>query len=161
MQLRWPKCGWNNPGILTVYTFWNGWELKKLKWIKIKKSHSQWIADIGDIEELSQIQSLWNELLVVNNCLSARPEEIINAPIQMLELEARICQFFSAYPVKHSTPYMHCMMHHISEFTPLCSPILLVTQQEMESIMRKWLKTTFIWLAIVSIIYRNQQSNRQ
>ena len=34
---------------------------------------------------MSQIQSLWNELLVVNSCLSARPE-ITNASIQMFEV---------------------------------------------------------------------------
>lgn len=60
--------------------------------IALKEIGLSGFADIGDIEELSQIQSLWNELLVINNCLSARPEEIIIAPIQMLELEAHICQ---------------------------------------------------------------------
>ena len=81
---------------ISGYTFWVGRESKKLKWRiltgpeKLIVFRNLRIADIlGDTEEVHQIQSLWNALLVVNSCLSARPEEITNASIQMFEVKAK------------------------------------------------------------------------
>ena len=81
---------------ISGYTFWVGRESKKLKWRtltgpeKLIDFRNLRIADIlGDTEEVRQIESLWNELLVVNSCLLARPEEITNASIQMFEVKAK------------------------------------------------------------------------
>ena len=59
---------------ISGYTFWVGRESKKLKWRtltgpeKLIVFRNLRIADIlGDTEEVRQIQSLWNELLVVNS----------------------------------------------------------------------------------------------
>ena len=52
----------------------------------------------------------------------------------MFEVKAKafVDRFLSIYPAKYVTPYMHCMMHHISEFMSLHGSILSFTQQGME-----------------------------
>ena len=40
--------------------------------------------------------------------------------------------FIKIYPAKHVTPYMHCMMYHVSEFMQLHESILMFTQQDLE-----------------------------
>ena len=100
-----------------------------------RKANCLRIADIlGDTEEVHLIQSLLNEVLVVNSCLSARPEEITNVSIQIFEVKAKafVDRFVSIYPAKYVMPYMHCMMHHISEVMSLHCSILSFMQQGME-----------------------------
>lgn len=44
-----------------------------------------------------------------------------------------ICTLFhNIYPTKHVTPYMHCMMMHVSEFMQIHGALLPFTQQGLE-----------------------------
>jgi len=40
--------------------------------------------------------------------------------------------FIDIYPSKHVTPYMHCMMYHVSKFMLLHGSTLVFTQQGLE-----------------------------
>ena len=123
------------------FTFWIGRESRKLKWrtftgpkkLKIL-SNIDLVALFPEIENVKNIQALWRELIEVNHCLSVRPEQMKPDHASQFEQKARlfVTKFNDLYPTKHVTPYMHCMMNHISQFMELHGSILPFTQQGLE-----------------------------
>ena len=87
-----------------------------------------------EVENGAAIQSLWKELLDINQLLSTRPEDV--TPYTSWEFETRskafVEQFVEIYPAKFVTPYMHCMMMYVSEFMTLHGAIIPFTQQGLE-----------------------------
>ena len=110
------------------YTFWIGRESKKrLKWRTLTGPEKLILFHINipemfpEVENGDVIQSLWKELLDINQLLSTRPEDV--TPHTSCEFETRskaiVDKFVEIYPAKFVTPYMHCMMMHVSEFMTL------------------------------------------
>ena len=123
------------------YTFWIGRESKKLKWRTLTGPEKLILFRNINIPEMfpevengAAIQSLWKELLDINQLLSTRPEDV--TPYTSCEFETRskafVDQFVEIYPAKFVTPYMHCMMMHVSEFMTLHGAIIPFTQQGLE-----------------------------
>ena len=77
---------------------------------------------------------LCGEFIDVNQSLSMRPEQMNADHALQFETLARafVKNFRDLYPSKHVTPYMHCMMNHVSEFMELHGSILPFTQQGLE-----------------------------
>ena len=126
---------------ISGFSFWIGRESKKLKWrtftgpeklTLFKKLNMPQV--FPEIENVDEIQDLWQELLAVNCCLSVRPENLSPTHAADFEKKARafVKTFTDIYPSKHVTPYMHAMMNHVSEFMALHGSILPFTQQGME-----------------------------
>ena len=123
------------------YTFWIGRESKKLKWRTLTGPEKLILFRNINIPEMfpevengAAIQRLWKELLDINQLLSTRPEDV--TPYTNCEFETRskafVDQFVEIYPAKFVTPYMHCMMMHVSEFMTLHGAIIPFTQQGLE-----------------------------
>lgn len=71
-----------------------------------------------ELERGEEIQSLWQDPLALNLVLSTKPGEITDAIIKEFDTKSKafVTKFISIYPTKHVTPYMPCMMVHVSEF---------------------------------------------
>ncbi len=123
------------------YSFWIGKDSQKLKWRTLTGPEKLIVFSKISIPELfpdqenrHEIQSLWEGLLEVNKLLSARPAEVTSGHIELFETKSKafVNAFVELYPAKHVTPYMHCMMQHISEFMTAHGSILPFTQQGLE-----------------------------
>ena len=122
------------------YSFWVGKELKKLKRRtltgpgKLIVFRNIKIAGIlGDTEELSAIQGLssWLSIAAFRQGLSKIQVMLTSrfAVSRSTHCKNRLRrsqrhQFITNYLAKYVTLYMHCMVHHISEFMSLHGSIL-------------------------------------
>ncbi len=139
-----------------------GKDSKKLKWRTLTGPEKllvfrniKIVGLLGDSDEARVIQTLWDDLLVMNKSLSARPHEITNDSLEQFETNAKafVDKFISIYPRRHVTPYMHCMMHHVREFMSLYGSLIQFTQQGLEKYNDiATIKTTFVQLATVVLI---------
>ena len=77
---------------------------------------------------------LWRELLKINHLLSVRPHEVTELTATQFEERSKefVRTFTDIYPAKHVTPYMHCMMMHVSEFMQIHGALLPFTQHGLE-----------------------------
>ena len=123
------------------YAFWIGRESRRLKWRTLTGPEKLIVFKNIDIPEMfpaiengTLIQDLWKDLLRINQLFSARPEEITLQHIHEFETTSKVFvnKFVDLYPTKFVTPYMHCMMMHVSEFMKLHGAILPFTQQGLE-----------------------------
>lgn len=126
---------------ISGYTFWIGRDSQKLKWRTLTGPEKLIVfANIDipelfpDLENKHQVQSLWSDLLEINKLLSARPGEVTTSHVKLFETKSKafVDAFVDVYPAKHVTPYMHCMMQHVTEFMTAHGSILPFTQQGME-----------------------------
>ena len=87
-----------------------------------------------DLNNKDDIQKLWKEFYDINKLLSARPSEVTEDHIKDFEAKLRsfVDNFINIYPSKHVTPYMHCMMNHLTEFLKEHGSILQFTQHGIE-----------------------------
>ena len=113
---------------ITGYTIWIGRESKKLKCRTLTGPEKLILFRNINIPEMfpevengDVIQSLWKELLDINQLLSTRPEDV--TPHTSCEFETRskafVDKFVEIYRSKFVTPYMHCMIMHVSKFMTL------------------------------------------
>lgn len=67
--------------------------------------------------------------------MCVKPEEICETSAREFEFRAKsfVHAFTALYPTKHVTPYMHCMIQHVSEFMLLHGSLVPFTQQELEN----------------------------
>ena len=73
------------------------------------------ISELPEIPDSTHIHALWKRLLEVN-LLSIHPEDTSSDKITEFQSESKefVRMFTEIYPAKHVTPYMHCMMQHVS-----------------------------------------------
>lgn len=76
---------------------------------------------------------------MVNCLLSVRPEEMSEHIAAQFEKKSKVFvhSFTDIYPAKHVTPYMHCMMMHVSQFMQIHGALLPFAQQGLENQMTK------------------------
>ena len=126
---------------ISGFSFWIGKESKKLKWRTLTGPEKLIVFSKINIPELfpglenkDDIQNLWRDLLEVNTLLSTRPDKVTTARMKQFQIRSKafVDKFVELYPAKHVTPYMHCMMQHVSEFMELHGSILPFTQQGLE-----------------------------
>ena len=123
------------------YSFWIGKDSQRLKWRSLTGPEKLIVFSkinipelFPDLEHRDVIQSLWRDLVEVNRLLSARPEEVTTEHVVLFERKSKafVDKFVQLYPSKHVTPYMHCMMQHVTEFMVTHGSILPFTQQGLE-----------------------------
>ena len=126
---------------ISGYSFWVGKESKKLKWRTLTGPEKLLVFKninlpemFPHLENVNEIQHLWRDLLEVHQLFSAKPENLTPQRVQEFEARAKafVNKFVELYPAKHVTPYMHCMMMHVSEFMTLHGAIVQFTQQGLE-----------------------------
>ena len=80
---------------------------------------------------------MWKELLDINQLLSTRPEDVTPHTSCKFETRSRpfVDKFVEIYPAKFVTPYMRCMMMHVSEFMTLHDAVIPFTQQGLAKYM--------------------------
>ena len=129
---------------ISGYSFWIGKDSQKLKWRTLTGPEKMIVFSKIDIpgtfphlEDSDKIQSLWKDLLEINRLLSSRPEEMTPERIKLFETKSKafVDSFVCLYPAKHVTPYMHCMMQHVTEFMNTHGSILPFTQQAWRNTM--------------------------
>ena len=122
------------------YTFRVGRESKKLKWRTLTGPEKLILfcninipEMFAEVENGDVIQSLWKEILDINQLLSTRPDVTPNTSCKFeTRSNAFVDKFVEIYPLKFVTPYMHCMIMHVSEFMTLHGAIIPFTQQGLE-----------------------------
>ena len=123
------------------YTFWIGRKSKTLKWRTLTGPEKLLLFRNINIPEMfpevengDAIQTLWKELLDIDQLLSTRPEDV--TPHTSCEFgsctKAFVDKLVKIFPAKFVTPYMHCMMMHVSEFVTLHGAIIPFTQQGLK-----------------------------
>lgn len=126
---------------ISGYSFWIGKDSQKLKWRTLNGPEKLIVFSainipelFPDLEHKDEIQILWRGLIELNKLLSARPAEVTVEHISCFEAKSKafVDKFVRIYPAKHVTPYMHCMMQHVSEFMQAHGSILPFTQQGLE-----------------------------
>ena len=126
---------------ISGFSFWLGRESKVLKYRSLTGPEKLRLFDMinlielfPDIRNVDKIQALWKDLLSINCLFSVRPENLTAEHATNFETRSRdIVKAFSAlYLSKHVTPYMHCMMMHVSQFMTMHGAILQFTQQGLE-----------------------------
>ena len=87
------------------------------------------VEQFPDVSNINDIQKLWKEFYNTNGLFSARPSEIIDDHIKKFEERSKsfVDNFIQIYPSKSVTPYMHCMMNHVTEFLKTHGSILQFT----------------------------------
>ena len=126
---------------ISGFSFWIGRESKKLKYrtftgpekiILLEKFN---VAQLfPEVPNVISVQSLWKDLLTINRLLSVRPEDMSIDYANTFEEKSKLFvnTFVRLFPTKHVTPYMHCMMMHVSQFFKVHGALLPFTQQGME-----------------------------
>ena len=126
---------------ISGYSFWVGKESKKLKWRTLTGPEKLTVFTnidlpqlFPDLENVTHIQKLWNDFLEIHRLFSMKPSEITEEKITKFQADSKkfVDDFVTIYLAKHVTPYMHCMMHHVSEFMALHGSIVEFTQQGLE-----------------------------
>jgi len=126
---------------ISGFSFYIGKNSQKLKWRSLTGPEKLLLftrlnlaEHFPDLSNIDAIQNLWREFYDINKLLSARSSEITNDHIKNFEARSRsfVDNFIQLYPSKHVTPYMHCMMNHVSEFLKVHGSILQFTQHGIE-----------------------------
>lgn len=126
---------------ISGFSFWIGRESKKLKCrtltgpeklILFQKLNI--VTTFPEIPDCEEVQALWRDLVRVNSLLSVRQKDITAYHVEQFESQSKafVLKFTELYPSKHVTPYMHCMMMHVSQFMRIHGAILAFTQQGLE-----------------------------
>ncbi len=128
------------------YNFWIGKNSKQLKWrdltgpekLKLfaKINLQELLSPLLPEHETAKIQTLWTELLQLNQMFSKRPEEVTEAEIVKFESESRewVRKFIQIYQARNVTPYIHAMFNHVGQFMRIHGSILPFTQQGLEKL---------------------------
>ena len=100
-------------------------------------------------------QALWKDLLSINSLLSVRPENLTPEHAANFETRSRefVKEFTALYPSKHVTPYIPCMMMHISEFMP--------TQSWCHCTINAARTWTTLWLRTIFVLLHTSESFQQ
>ena len=126
---------------ISGYTFWIGKQSKQLKWRTLTGPEKLLVfsninipATFPTLEYKDEIQKLWEDLLALHQLFSVKPDDLQSNHIVKFEAASKafVQDFVNIYPAKHVTPYMHCMMQHVSEFMDTYGSILQFTQQGLE-----------------------------
>ncbi len=84
--------------------------------------------------DVEAIHGLWKYIFKINQLHSVTQED--TAPHNIREFETRVKAYVNTfvyiYPAMHVTPYIHCMMMHVTEFVTLHGAIVRFTQQGMD-----------------------------
>ena len=72
--------------------------------------------------------------LKINCLLSVRLHEVTEHTATQFETRSKefVHSFTDIYPAKHMTPYMQCMMMHVSKFIQIHGTLLPFTQHRLE-----------------------------
>ena len=126
---------------ISGYSFWIGKQSKQLKWRSLTGPEKLTLFSninistvFPDLPHNQEVQKLWEDFIVIHKLFSSKPTELTPESITRFETlsKAFVGDFIKIYPAKHVTPYMHCMMYHVSEFMQLHGSILMFTQQGLE-----------------------------
>ena len=126
---------------ISGFSFWIGRESRKLKCrtltgpeklVLLKKMNI--VVNFPEVPDVENVQTLWCNLLKINKLLSVHPSNLTNETVKEFESKSKefVRLFKDTYPAKHVTPYMHCMMQHVSEFMSTTGALLPLTQQGLE-----------------------------
>ena len=122
------------------FSFWIGRESKTLKCRTLTGPEKlivfeklDIIATFPEIPDCEDVQALWRDILEINRMLSVRQEDVTAEHAKPSNRSQKhLSKFTEVYPSKHVTPYMHCMMMHVSQFISIHGAILPFTQHGME-----------------------------
>ena len=126
---------------ISGYSFYIGKQSQKLKWRTLTGpekltlfTNFNVLSVFPDLPHSEEVQQLWKDLIIIHKLFSSKAEELTTEKIMEFETlsKAFVDNFIKIYPAKHVTPYMHCMMYHVSEFMQLHGSILMFTQQGLE-----------------------------
>ena len=126
---------------ISSFSFWIGKDSKKLKCRTLTGPEKLLLINRLKISETFpqvphnlKVQTLWQELVSINQILSIRPADLTPTVLGDFEQKSKgfVCHFVEIYPAKHVTPYMHCMMQHVHEFLQIHGALLPFTQQGLE-----------------------------